>query len=119
MEKVKYCPKCQKVHPIDQEKCDCGYEFVKKEEPGVDATVATSNTKVIVDNTPLGLWSFIGFISLSIAGWILMFKFRKTYPERSKAAKKGAIGFYIFAGIILIIALIVILLDKQGKVIWK
>ena len=85
-------------------------------ENHVDETVQTSNTKVIVDNVPLWIWSFLGFITLSICGWIFFAKYREDYPERSKSAKSGAIAFYIFAGSCLVIYLLYLYLKSQGKI---
>ena len=76
MEKIKYCPKCRKQYGFDQEVCECGYEFVKIEEKE-DATVQSSNTRVIVDNVPLWIWTFLGFITASITGWIHFVKFKE------------------------------------------
>ena len=28
MEKIKYCPKCKKQHPVSVVHCECGYDFV-------------------------------------------------------------------------------------------
>ena len=115
MEKVKYCPKCKKQHPLNTKHCECGYNFVVLENH-VDETVQTSNTKVIVDNVPLWIWSFLGFITLSICGWIFFAKYREDYPERSKSARSGAIAFYIFAGSCLVIYLLYLYLNSQGKI---
>ena len=119
MEKIKYCPKCQKIHSIEETKCDCGFEFFVPEKQEEDQTVATSNTRVIVDNVPLGIWTFLSFITASIAGWLFYFKFKETYPERSRHAKHGAVAFYITLGIVIAIALFIIILDSKGRVIWK
>ena len=116
MQKIKYCPVCRKQCDTNHEKCECGYEFVKVEEQE-DATVQSSNTKVIVDNVPLWIWSFLGFITASVCGWIFYSKFRETYPERSKSAKKGAISFYIFAGVCVVIFLLYLYLDSKGKIV--
>lgn len=116
MNKIKYCPVCRKQHDIKQNKCECGYEFVQVEEK-VDATVQSSNTKVIVDNVPLWIWTFLAFITISITGWIHFVKFREDYPERSKAAKRGAISFYIFAGVCLLIYGLYLILASQGKIV--
>ena len=116
MDKIKFCPKCRKQCGLEQEVCECGYEFVKIEE-NEDATVQSSNTRVIVDNVPLWIWSFLGFITASITGWIHFGKFRESYPERSKAAKKGAISFYICLGVVLLIWAIYLILDKCGKIV--
>ena len=74
MLKVKHCPKCRKEHPVSAKVCDCGYEFVQLLERE-DATVQSSNTRVIVDNVPLWIWSFLGFITCSICGWIFYGKY--------------------------------------------
>lgn len=116
MEKIKYCPKCLKAHDINDKTCDCGFEFHVKEEAKVDATVQTSNTRVIVDNVPLWLWSFLGFITLSILGWVFFSKFKESYPERSKSAKRGAIAFYITFGVILFLFLLYKILEAKGKI---
>ncbi|MBR6516843.1 MAG: DUF4234 domain-containing protein [Bacilli bacterium] len=115
MEKIKYCPKCKKQHPVSAAHCDCGYNFVMVNH-NVDETVQTSNTKVIVDNVPLWIWSFLGFITCSICGWIFYGKYREDYPERSKSAKSGAIAFYIFEGSCLLIYVLYLILSKQGKI---
>ena len=116
MQKIKYCPICRKQVNIETEVCECGYQFVKVEEK-IDATVQSSNTRVIVDNYPLWVWTFLGFISASIAGWILYAKFRESYPERSKSAKKGAISFYITAGVCLLIYALYLILAFKGKIV--
>lgn len=116
MQKIKFCPICRKQYDIEQEKCECGYEFVKLEVQ-VDETVQSSNTKVIVDNVPLWVWSFLSFITASIYGWILYAKFKESYPERSKSAKKGAITFYIFVGVVFFITAIYLVLKAQGKIV--
>ena len=116
MQKIKYCPVCRKQVNIETEVCECGYQFVKVEEK-IDATVQSSNTRVIVDNYPLWIWTFLGFISCSIAGWILFNKFKESYPERSKSAKKGAIAFYITAGVCLVIYALYLILASQGKIV--
>lgn len=116
MQKIKYCPVCRKQCDINQKTCECGYEFVQVEEK-VDATVVSSNTKVIVDNVPLWIWSFLSFITLSILGWIYVNKFKEDYPERAKSAKKGAIAFYITAGVCLLIYAFYAYLASQGKIV--
>lgn len=116
MQKIKYCPICCKQYDINQEKCECGYEFVKLENK-VDETTQNSNTKVIVDNVPLWIWSFLGFISASVCGWIFFGKFKESYPERSKASRKGAISFYVFLGVVLFIIALYLILDHQGKIV--
>lgn len=116
MQKIKYCPICRKKYDINQEVCECGYKFVKLEKE-VDETVQTSNTKVIVDNVPLWIWKFLGFISASVCGWIFYGKFKESYPQRSKASKNGAISFYIFLGIVLSIYVLYLILDYQGKIV--
>lgn len=116
MQKIKYCPKCRKQYDINQEKCECGYEFVKSNVE-VDETVQSSNTKVIVDNVPLWIWSFLGFITASVCGWIFYAKFMESYPERSKSAKKGAISFYIFVGVVILITVLYLVLDAKGKIV--
>ncbi|MBQ4571543.1 MAG: hypothetical protein IJB21_07590 [Bacilli bacterium] len=116
MQKIKYCPKCQKQYGINQEKCECGYEFVKLESHE-DETVQSSNTKVIVDNVPLWIWTFLGFITESVCGWIFYAKFRESYPERSKAARKGAISFYIFLGVVILVTVLYLVLDAKGKIV--
>lgn len=114
MEKIKYCPVCRKQHPEDAEKCACGYEFVKKE---VSDEVIDTNTKIIVDNKPLGLWSFLGFISLSIAGFVLFGVWKKSYPHRSKAALKGAISFLITVAVAITVYGLYLILDAFGKIV--
>lgn len=116
MQKVKHCPKCRKQYSVSAKVCDCGYEFVQLVEKE-DATVQSSNTKVIVDNTPEILWSFIGFISLSIAGFILSKVFKETYPVRAKNAKRGAIAFLITLGVCVLIFLLYLILKANGKIV--
>lgn len=114
MEKIKYCPVCRKQVKINEKKCSCGYEFIEQE---VVEDAVVSNTTVIIDNKPLGLWTFLGFISLSIAGFILFGVWKNSYPQRSKAALKGAISFLIFLGVAVIIALLYVVLDHFGKIV--
>lgn len=114
MEKVKYCPICRKQYNLNEKKCDCGYEFVVKEE---NEEVVATNTKVIYDNKPLGLWTFLGFISLSIAGFVLFFKWRSSYPHRSKAALKGAISFISIVLLVALVAVLYLVLDHFGKIV--
>lgn len=116
MEKIKYCPKCRKQYGLEQEVCECGYEFVKLEVKE-DATVQSSNTKVIVDNVPLWVWTFLAFITESVLGWVFYGMFKESYPARSHAAKKGAIAFYIFLGVIILIYVIYLILNRQGKIV--
>ena len=116
MLKVKHCPKCRKEHSVGAKVCDCGYEFVELVEKE-DATVQSSNTKVIVDNTPEFLWSFIGFITLSIYGFILSKVYKESYPVRAKAAKKGAIAFLITLGSCIVIYLAYLILNAYGKIV--
>ena len=116
MEKIKYCPKCMKVHPLDAKECDCGYVFKMKEEDEVDTTVATTNTKVIVDNKPTSLWSTGAFFTLSIMGWVWYKKFKDDYPIRAQAAKKGAISFYVFVGVVILILLFLAYLKANGLI---
>lgn len=116
MEKVKYCPKCQKVHPVDATNCECGYEFYINKEEKIDHTVATSNARVIVDNTPVFIWSWGAFFTLSIMGWIWFKKFKEDYPVRSAAAKKGAITFYITLGVVVLIFLFLLYLKSTNKI---
>ena len=105
MSNIKYCPNCQKENHIDEAKCSCGFEFVIKEV--VDETVST-NTTVIVDNVPLFVWKIIAFFC-PIAGFILKYKYRNKYPERSKICGSVALGTTIFVACsILLIVLIVI-----------
>lgn len=116
MQKIKYCPICRKQCDIKKEVCECGYEFVKVEET-IDATVQSSNTKVIVDNVPLWVWAFLSFITASVLGWIYYGKFKEDYPERSRSAKRGAISFYIFLGVVILIYVFYVILDAQGKIV--
>lgn len=115
MVNFKYCPVCQKQHSKDATKCECGYDFVVIKN-GIDETVQNSNTKVIVDNVPLWVWTFLGFISCSVCGWIFYGKYRESYPERSRSSKSGAIAFYIFAGVCLLIFALYLYLNSQGKI---
>ena len=116
MQKIKYCPKCQKQYDINQGKCECGYEFVKLESHE-DETVQSTNTKVIVDNVPLWIWAFLAFITESVLGWVFYGMFKNSYPERAKSAKKGAITFYIFVGVVVLITVLYLVLDAKGKIV--
>ncbi len=116
MGKIKYCPICRKQCDINQQTCECGYEFVKVEQQ-IDATVQSSNTRVIVDNKPLWLWSFLAFITLSIYGFVLYAKFKEDYPARSKSALRGCISFFITLGVVLLIYLFYLILKSRGKIV--
>ena len=116
MQKIKYCPNCRKQVNIETEICECGYQSVKVEEKE-DATVQSSNTRVIVDNVPLWVWTFLGFITESVLGWVFYGMFKESYPERSKAAKRGAIAFYIFLGVSVTIYVLFIILALNGKIV--
>lgn len=115
MEKVKYCPVCRKQHPVNQDKCSCGYDFIEKVQI-IDATTST-NTKVIVDNTPLGLWTFIGFITLSIMGFVLFAKFKQDYPQRSKAALRGAIYALATITVVVLVYVLYLILNSFGLIV--
>ncbi len=115
MEKVKYCPVCRKQYPADQKKCSCGYEFI--EEVQVEYNKSHDNTKVIVDNKPLGLWTFIGFITCSIMGFVLFAKFKQDYPQRSKAALRGAISFLVTLFLVVLVYVLYLILDSFGLIV--
>ncbi len=115
MEKVKYCPVCRKQYPANQKKCSCGYEFI--EEVQIEDATVNTNTKVIVDNKPLGLWTFIGFITLSIMGFVLFAKFKQEYPQRSKAALRGAIYALATITAVVLIYVLYLILDSFGLIV--
>lgn len=115
MEKVKYCPTCMKEYNVDQEKCECGYEFhVVKVEDEVAQT--STNTVIIDDNVPSFVWSLISFIC-PIAGFILAYLWVDKWPQRKPSLMKNAIGmsiFWFFAGLIFLLLAIGV---KNGDVI--
>lgn len=115
MEKVKYCPVCRKQYPVNQDKCSCGYDFI--EEVQVFDATTTTNIKVIVDNTPLGLWTFIGFITLSIMGFVLFAKFKQDYPQRSKAALRGAIYALVTITVVVLVYVLYLILNSFGLIV--
>ena len=82
-----------------------------------DIPITASEVDVIVDNTPEFLWSFLGFITLSIYGFILSKVYKESYPVRAKAAKKGAIAFLITLGSCIVIYVLYIILNAFGKIV--
>lgn len=113
MEKIKYCPNCQKEHSVDDTKCSCGYEFVIKEE--VDETVST-NTTVIVDNVPDFVWKLVS-IFCPIAGLVLYIVWRQKWPERVKILGKFSLGMGIFYTLAIIFTIFVLIGLKTGDVV--
>lgn len=113
MEKIKFCPVCQKQVDINTKTCSCGYQFVEVEKK--DEIIQTTNAKEIEDHVPAFLFKWLGFFVFPV-GIVLKKKYKGVYPERSRASWAGAKAGMITIGVVLFFVIYFLIMNAFGKI---